>query len=168
MIYIYFVTFKPDALGHSDNYIPASSLVTPEHIVPEWYFLPFYAILRSIPDKLGGVVLMALSIIILAALPFLLRFLFLLSLGVQKQVVKNYPTLVSIPNLQNWTENGRIWSHSFFINFLLLGWIGSQPAEDPYTGVGQVMTVLYFVFLFLIVGLAVWPKSNGGTKKLKF
>ena len=63
------VFFIPDLLGHPDNYIPANMLVTPEHIKPEWYFLPFYAILRSIPNKLFGVLAMALSIGILAVLP---------------------------------------------------------------------------------------------------
>jgi quinol-cytochrome oxidoreductase complex cytochrome b subunit len=64
-----FLYFFPNILGHSDNYIEANPMVTPTHIVPEWYFLPFYAILRSIPHKLGGVIAMLLSILILAALP---------------------------------------------------------------------------------------------------
>jgi len=63
----------PNVLGHRDNYIPASPLVTPPHIVPEWYFLPFYAILRSIPDKVGGVAAMLLSIIRLLLVPFLFK-----------------------------------------------------------------------------------------------
>jgi len=67
----FFVFFYPNALGHSDNYIPANSLVTPPHIVPEWYFLPFYAILRSIPDKLGGVVAMVSAILVLLLLPII-------------------------------------------------------------------------------------------------
>jgi ubiquinol-cytochrome c reductase cytochrome b/c1 subunit len=64
-----FVTFSPNLLGHSDNYIEANPMVTPAHIVPEWYFLPFYAILRSIPHKLGGVVAMIFAIVVLALLP---------------------------------------------------------------------------------------------------
>lgn len=71
MIYVYFIAFYPNYLGHSDNYIEANALVTPEHIVPEWYFLPFYAILRSIPDKLGGVIFMLLSILLFFILPYL-------------------------------------------------------------------------------------------------
>jgi len=63
--------YAPNYLGHSDNYIMANPLVTPAHIVPEWYFLPFYAILRSIPDKLGGIVLLLAAIAILFALPFI-------------------------------------------------------------------------------------------------
>ena len=64
-----FLFFAPNSLGHPDNYIPANSLVTPPHIVPEWYYLPFYAILRSIPDKLGGVIAMFAAILILYLLP---------------------------------------------------------------------------------------------------
>jgi ubiquinol-cytochrome c reductase cytochrome b subunit len=71
IIYFYFVFFKPNLLGHPDNYIDANPLVTPAHIVPEWYFLPFYAILRSIPDKLAGVVAMFSAILILFVLPWL-------------------------------------------------------------------------------------------------
>jgi quinol-cytochrome oxidoreductase complex cytochrome b subunit len=70
-IFFLFVFFAPNLAGHSDNYIPANPLVTPTHIVPEWYFLPFYAILRSVPNKLGGVVLMLLSILVLFFFPFL-------------------------------------------------------------------------------------------------
>lgn len=76
IVFSYFIFFSPNYLGHSDNYILANPLVTPSHIVPEWYFLPFHAILRSIPDKLGGVVLMGLAIIILLLLPNLVFFSF--------------------------------------------------------------------------------------------
>lgn len=69
-IFLYFVFFMPNLLGHPDNYIPANPLVTPAHIVPEWYFLPFYAILRSVPHKLGGVIAMMGAILILFVLPF--------------------------------------------------------------------------------------------------
>lgn len=71
MIFSYFIFFNSNYLGHPDNYIPAMYMSTPAHIVPEWYFLPFYGLLRSIPNKLGGVILMILSIICLAFLPFL-------------------------------------------------------------------------------------------------
>jgi ubiquinol-cytochrome c reductase cytochrome b subunit len=73
IIFIGLIFFYPNLLGHPDNYILANPMVTPAHIVPEWYFLPFYAVLRSIPDKLQGVILMLLSIIILAIFPFLLN-----------------------------------------------------------------------------------------------
>ena len=71
IIFAGFVFFTPNLLGHTDNYIQANPLQTPEHIVPEWYFLPFYAILRAIPDKLGGVIMMVSAIAILAFLPWL-------------------------------------------------------------------------------------------------
>ena len=71
LLLCFFVFYYPNALGHSDNYIPANPLVTPPHIVPEWYFLPFYAILRSIPDKLGGVAAMGGALIVLFLIPFL-------------------------------------------------------------------------------------------------
>jgi len=70
ILFTFFVYFYPNALGHSDNYIPANPMSTPAHIVPEWYFLPFYAILRSIPDKLGGVVAMISAILVLLVIPF--------------------------------------------------------------------------------------------------
>lgn len=69
-----FIFFSPNFLGHPDNYILANPLVTPNHIVPEWYFLPFYAILRALPDKLLGTIFLALSILILLILPFFLTF----------------------------------------------------------------------------------------------
>jgi ubiquinol-cytochrome c reductase cytochrome b/c1 subunit len=79
LFFSYFLFHEPNLLGHPDNYIGANPLVTPAHIVPEWYFLPFYAILRSIPDKLGGVVCMGLSLVIF----FLFLFYILVELKVQ-------------------------------------------------------------------------------------
>ena len=71
LMFTFFVFFFPNSLAHPDNYIRANAMVTPPHIVPEWYFLPFYAMLRSIPDKLGGVIVMGLSLVVLFFLPFL-------------------------------------------------------------------------------------------------
>jgi len=76
---LFFVFFMPNYLGHTDNYIQANSLVTPLHIVPEWYFLPFYAILRSIPNKAYGVIFLILAIISLLILPFITNMLFRIS-----------------------------------------------------------------------------------------
>jgi ubiquinol-cytochrome c reductase cytochrome b/c1 subunit len=70
IIFAYFLYFNPNLMGHPDNYIRANALVTPTHIVPEWYFLPFYAILRAIPDKLQGVIAMGLSLVIYFVVPF--------------------------------------------------------------------------------------------------
>jgi len=114
---------------HPDNFIPANPLVTPAHIVPEWYFLPFYGILRSIPNKLLGVITMFVSIVILYLLPFFPA-----------------PLARSSTFRPIWTPF--IWS--FFMNFLLLGWIGSKPAEDPYILIGSICTFYYFFSLLVI------------------
>lgn len=129
MVFSYFVFFNPNVLGHPDNYIPANPLVTPAHIVPEWYFLPFYAILRSIPDKLGGVIAMVGAILILLVLPF---------------VHTSYVRSSSFRPIQKKI----FW---FFIaDVLILGWIGGQPVEDPYVLVGQIGTIFYFAYFLII------------------
>ena len=128
------VFFFPNFMGHPDNYIPANPMVTPAHIVPEWYFLPFYAILRSIPDKLGGVVAMVLAILILLFLPFT---------NMSKLRSSAFRPLYS-------------FSYWFLVStFLLLGWVGQKPVETPFVEIGMVTTVLYFSFvLFLIPFIA--------------
>jgi len=135
LFFSYFLFFAPNVLGHSDNYIPANPLVTPPHIVPEWYFLPFYAILRSIPDKLGGVAAMIGAIVILAFLPVL-----------------NSSEIRS----SKFRPLYCIFFWFFTINFLILGWIGQKPVESPYIEIGMTTTFIYFFFLlFLIPALAV-------------
>jgi len=133
--FAFLVFFIPNVLGHSDNYIPANPLVTPPHIVPEWYFLPFYAILRSIPDKLGGVVAMVGAILVLLLLP---------SLNTSFVRSSHFRPLYSI----------LYW---FLVaDFLLLGWIGQKPVEDPFIDIGLGATVFYFLtFLvfFPLVGV---------------
>lgn len=132
------VFFYPNLLGHSDNYIPANPLVTPAHIVPEWYFLPFYAILRSIPDKLGGVVAMIGSILILFALP-----------------------LLNTSEIRS-TKYRPLFGFFYWflvLDFLILGWIGQKPVETPYIEVGMVATAFYFIFfIFLIPFLGLLEK----------
>jgi quinol-cytochrome oxidoreductase complex cytochrome b subunit len=125
-----FVFFAPNMLGHPDNYIPANPLVTPAHIVPEWYFLPFYAILRSIPDKLGGVIAMVSAILVLLLLPF-----------INTSVIRS-TKFRPIFGLFLW-----IWA----VNFLLLGWVGQKPVESPFVEVGCFCTVYYFLFLLFII-----------------
>ena len=126
----FFVFFYPNTLGHADNYIPANPLVTPAHIVPEWYFLPFYAILRSIPDKLGGVVAMVGAILILAVLPII---------NTSEIRSSKFRPIYGI-------------AYWFLVSdFLLLGWIGQKPVETPYIEVGQVATVFYFLFFIVLV-----------------
>lgn len=130
IVFAGFVFYAPNVLGHSDNYIQADPLVTPSHIVPEWYLLPFYAILRSVPDKLGGVILMFSAILILAALPWL--------------DTSKVRSAVFRP----------IYKQFFWIlviDVLVLGYIGAMPAEGMYVTIGRVATVYYFVHFLIIL-----------------
>jgi ubiquinol-cytochrome c reductase cytochrome b subunit len=128
-LFSFFVFFFPNILGHSDNYIPANPLVTPAHIVPEWYFLPFYAILRSIPDKLGGVVAMVSAILVLLLLP---------SLNTSEIRSTKFRPIFGV-------------AYWFFLcNFLLLGWVGQKPVESPYIEIGMGATIFYFLFIILL------------------
>jgi len=130
LFFSFFVFYYPNTLGHSDNYIPANPLVTPTHIVPEWYFLPFYAILRSIPDKLGGVLAMGGAIAAWLTLP-----------------------LLNTSEVRS-TEFRPIFGFFYWFlaaDFLLLGWIGQKPVEDPYIMVGVLATIFFFFFFFFLV-----------------
>ena len=129
ILFSFFIYFAPNMLGHSDNYIPANPLVTPPHIVPEWYFLPFYAILRSIPNKLGGVIAMVGAILVLLLLPILHT---------------NEVRSSSFRPIQK----KLFWL--FVADVLILGWIGGQPVEDPYVFVGQVATIFYFSYFLIL------------------
>lgn len=126
------IFFFPNFLGHSDNYIPANPLVTPEHIVPEWYLLPFYAILRSIPDKLGGVIAMVGAILVLLVIPFL---------------------NVSLIRSSSFRPVWKILFWLFAANFVLLGWIGGNPVEYPFVTIGQILTISYFMYFIGLVPL---------------
>ena len=125
-----FLFYFPNLLGHPDNYIPADPMSTPAHIVPEWYFLPFYAILRSIPDKLGGVAAMGGAIVILFFLPF-----------INTSEVRS-STFRPIYRKLFWF---------IFADFLLLGWIGQEIVETPYVQIGQIATVFYFFYFLLLI-----------------
>ena len=129
IFYAWFVFYIPNYLGDPDNYIPANPGVTPAHIVPEWYYLPFYAILRSIPSKLGGVIAMFSAIIVLAFLPWL-------------------------DSAKTRSSKYRPLAKQFFWIFvavcILLGWLGGKPAEGVYIIAGRVLTFCYFAY-FLIV-----------------
>jgi len=131
ILFIY-LFFLPNNLGHPDNYIHANPLVTPTHIVPEWYFLPFYAILRSVPDKLGGVCALLGSIIILFFLPFFFD--------------KN--ALFERNFIYDFKYKIIIWF--FFSIWCILGWIGGKSIEMPYYEIGQISSFLYF-FLFIFL-----------------
>ena len=126
--------FAPNSLGEVDNYIPANPLVTPAHIVPEWYFLPFYAILRAIPDKLLGVVAMFASILVLFVLPWL---------------------DTSRVRSASFRPVYRILFWIFFADCLLLGYIGAQAPEGIYIVLGRFGTALYFAF-FLCLPFVGW------------
>nr|AXS64852.1 cytochrome b [Cucujoidea sp. 14 KM-2017] len=116
---------NPYLLGDPDNFIPANPLVTPAHIQPEWYFLFAYAILRSIPNKLGGVIALVMSIAILAILPFTNKKAFMSN--------QFYP----INKILFWTLVAMV---------LILTWIGARPVEMPYILLGQIFTMLYFLY----------------------
>nr|YP_010714910.1 cytochrome b [Neohydnus jiuzhaigouensis]WDE20724.1 cytochrome b [Neohydnus jiuzhaigouensis] len=119
---------NPYYLGDPDNFIPANPLVTPVHIQPEWYFLFAYAILRSIPNKLGGVIALVLSIAILFILPFTNK----------KKMQSNqfYPM-----------NKFMFWTYVALV--ILLTWIGARPVEDPYIVIGQILTILYFLYFIM-------------------
>ncbi len=124
IIYAYFVFYNPNLFIEPDNYIPADPLKTPEHIVPEWYFLPFYAILRAVPDLLGGVIAMGISVMIFAAMPFLDR--------------------SKIPGGARYRPFYRVMFYIFVVDILVLGYVGSQPPEGILISVGHIATFLYF------------------------
>ncbi len=139
-IFFAVVFFIPDYMGHPDNYIPADPLKTPAHIVPEWYFLPFYAILRAIPDKLGGVIAMFSAIFVLFLLPWL-----------DTSKVRSATFRPIYKNL--------FWV--FLINSLILGWVGSKPAEGIYIVISRVSTAYYFIhFLILLPLLGRFEKNR--------
>nr|YP_001492840.1 cytochrome b [Tilletia indica]ABI95828.1 cytochrome b [Tilletia indica]APT42132.1 cytochrome b [Tilletia indica] len=125
-----FVFYMPNVLGHSDNYIPANPMQTPPSIVPEWYLLPFYAILRSIPNKLAGVLAMFGSLLILLAMPIL-----------DTSRIRG----------NQFRPLSRIVFWTFVVNFFLLMWLGSQHVESPYTEIGMVCTAFYFAWFVVIV-----------------
>jgi len=132
LLYAWFVFYLPNFMGHADNYIPANPGVTPAHIVPEWYFLPFYAILRAIPDRLGGVVAMFSAIAILLFLPWL---------DTSKVRSAIYRPMFRIA----------FWV--FFAVCIGLGWLGAKPAEGWYVIAGRILTVYYFAHFIIVLPL---------------
>ncbi len=130
LIFAYFIFYKPNSLGHPNNYIPANPMVTPAHVVSEWYFFPFYAILRAVPSKLGGVLLMFGSIIILFFLPWLDR---------------SKTRSTSYRPMYKWA----FWA--FIIDCLVLGYVGGMPAEKPYLTISKFGASYYFLHFLIIV-----------------
>jgi len=130
IVFCYFLFFQPGFFLEPANYRPANPLATPPHIVPEWYFLPFYAILRSIPDLLGGVVAMSISVIIFALMPFLDR--------------------SRIPGGSRYRPIYRALFYVFMTDVLVLGYVGSQPPEGHLVVIGEWATYLYFATFVLL------------------
>ena len=140
VVFAWFVFYLPNYMGHPDNYLPANPLVTPAHIVPEWYYLPFYAILRAVPDKLGGVLLMFGAIAVLFVLPWLdtskVR-----SAAFRPMYRQFFWVLVAV--------------------CLLLGWLGGKPAEGGYVIAARICTAYYFAhFLIILPLLGIFEKTK--------
>ena len=146
-LYMTFVFFFPNALGDADNYIMANSLVTPTHIVPEWYLLPFYAILRSIPDKLGGVLTMGGAFVALITLPFLTP-----RLTIKSSVFRPITRVL-------------FWFNA--ANVMLLCWIGQQVVEYPFIEIGQISTVFYFLYFLILLPLCSFLEYKWCTEAIR-
>lgn len=130
LIFSLFIFFSPNTMGHSDNYIPGNPMVTPPSIVPEWYLLPFYAILRSIPDKLGGVIAMFAALLILLILPI-----------TDRSVIRGNTFKIL----------SKLSFYLFVCNFFLLTNIGQLHVEVPFIELGQLATVYYFSYFIILV-----------------
>jgi len=140
LIFIMLIIYNPNIFTDPENFLLANPLVTPTHIKPEWYFLWLYAILRSIPNKLGGVVALFIALIILFSLP--------MSIVANKQSSRFYPL-------------NQIIFWSLVTTWLLLTWIGGQPVEPPFITIGQSLTIIYFIFYIINpVTFIIWDNIN--------
>jgi len=130
IFFSFFVYYSPNFLGHSDNYIPGNPMVTPAHIVPEWYFLPAYAILRSIPNKLVGVIALFASLLVLLALP-----------------------LVNTAEVRSslYRPLHKIFFWLLVADYVVLGYLGQQVPESPFIEIGQLASIYYFGYFLVII-----------------
>lgn len=131
--------FSPNLLGDPDNFIPANPLATPPHIKPEWYFLFAYAILRSVPNKLGGVIALIASILILILVP---------ALHTSKQRTLTFRPLSQL----------LFWI--LITDIIILTWIGGMPVEDPYIMIGQIASIFYFSVFLIFIPLVGWIENK--------
>ncbi len=147
VFFSYFIFFDPNLLGHTDNYIPANPLVTPAHIQPEWYFLFAYAILRSIPDKLLGVLALFGSLLVLLILPF-----------VNTSYVRS----------SRWKPISKLLFWLFAGNFVILTYLGGQVAEQPWVLISQIASAFYFFYFIILIPAAGLLENNlGGYNYIK-
>ena len=138
IIFCAFVFFKPDFFLEAINNVPANPMQTPPHIVPEWYFLPFYAILRAIPDTLGGVVAMVMSIMIFAAMPYLDR--------------------SKLPGGARFRPLYRLAFYVFIADVAVLSYVGAHPPSGVLVGVGRAATFVYFATFLLLPPVSIWEE----------
>jgi ubiquinol-cytochrome c reductase cytochrome b subunit len=134
IVFFFFVCFCPNFLGHTDNYIIRNSLVTPTHIVPEWYFLSFYGILRLVPQKLGGVILIVFSIVGFLGIRILTNY----------RLYKSHKFIFISNRLSILDTIGHRVTWGFMRTCFLLGWIGAQAREEPFLCYGKVLRIMYF------------------------
>lgn len=138
IVFCAFLFFKPDFFIESENNIPANPLHTPAHIEPEWYFLPFYAILRAVPDALGGVVAMALSILIYGALPYLDR--------------------SKIPGGARYRPIYRLLFYVFVLDIMVLAYVGGQPPLGSVVSIDRIATFIYFGVFLVLPFASIWEE----------
>jgi quinol-cytochrome oxidoreductase complex cytochrome b subunit len=148
ILIVYLIFFLPNFLGHPDNYILSNPLVTPPHIVPEWYFLPLYAILRSIPSKLLGVIALFFAILTILILPLL---------SGRNNLIRSFFFKPFV----------KILIIFIIFNSIILGWIGGQPVVPPYYFIGQIATLMYYLLFFSFATLGFFEQIISKVYSLK-